>query len=147
MIEPKEVQYDGKTYVISKFTATAGREILTQYPVTGAPVIGNYRANEELMLKVMSFVGIKLENVPIPMKLETKILIDNHVKTWETLMKLERDMIVYNCSFFQNGRISSFFEDIAQRLPAFVSRMLMELLESLSKKEKQASMSSERPSV
>ena len=96
MIEPKEIQYDEKTYVISKFPAIAGREILTQYPITGAPVIGNYKANEELMLKVMSFVGVKLDGIPIPMKLETKILIDNHVKSWETLMKLEKDMIIYN---------------------------------------------------
>lgn len=147
MIEPKEVQYDGKTYVISKFPAIAGREIITQYPVTGAPVIGNYKANEELMLKVMSFVGVKLENVPIPLKLETKILIDNHVRTWETLMKLEKDMMVYNCSFFQNGRVSTFFDDIVRKLPMLVSQMWMALSESLSAKEKQLSANSEPHSV
>ena len=139
MIEPKDIELDGKTYVISKFPAIAGREIITQYPVTGAPVIGNYKANEALMLKVLAFVAIKLEGRPDPMLLNSPILIDNHVKSWETLMTLEKEMMVYNCSFFQNGRASTFFAGIAQMALTWITKTWIPALAQSWSTEKQPS--------
>ncbi len=140
MIQPKEVEIDGKIYVISKFPAVAGREIITQYPMTGAPVIGSYKANEALMFKVMAFVGVKLEGRPDPQMLTSQILIDNHVGSWETLMKLEKEMMVYNCSFFQNGRASTFFGGIAQIAIKWITKTWIPALAQSLNTEKQNSM-------
>lgn len=134
MIEPKETVIDGKTFILSKCPATAGRRIVALYPSTALPKVGNYDLNEETMLNLISFVAIK--NGDQMIQLTTKGLVDNHVGSWETLAKLEMAMLEYNCSFLQNGRISTFFDDFAQKLPTWISEMLTTLLVQLSEKGK-----------
>lgn len=134
MIDPKVVVIDGKEFVLSKFPAIAGREIIAKYPLSGLPKIGDYQTNQDVMLKLMSYVGIKIDgNV---LALTTNALVDNHAGSWETLAKIEVAMMEYNCSFFQNGRISNFFEDFAQNLPVWISSMLTRLSQQLSQVEK-----------
>ena len=137
MIEPKVVVIDGKEFILSKFPAVAGREIIAKYPLSGLPKLGDYQLNEETMLKLMSYVAVKIGDAPI--QLSTRGLVDNHAGSWETLAKIEVSMMEYNCSFFQNGRISTFFDDFAQKLPAWISQMLMGLSEQLLQREKQPS--------
>ena len=139
MIEPKLVVIDGKEFVLSKFPAIAGREIIAKYPLSGLPKIGDYNTNEETMLKLMSYVAVNAGDVPI--MLSTRGLVDNHAGSWETLAKIEVAMMEYNCSFFQNGRISTFFDDFAQKLPAWISQMLTDLSAQLLLREKPASTS------
>jgi hypothetical protein len=146
MIEPKEIEIDGKTFIISKFPAIAGREIITQYLPSAAPKIGDYKNNEALMLKLMSYVGVTIASGNI-VQLSTQALVNNHVGSWETLMKLEAAMLEYNCSFFQNGLISGFFGDIAQKLPQWISKILTDSLAQLSQKEKQPSTNFEQSTV
>lgn len=141
MLETKEIsvkQQDEteKTYIISKFPAIAGREIVTQYPLTGLPKIGEYASNEELMYKLMKFVGVP-RDTGAPLMLTTKDLINNHVDSWETLLRIEAAMMEYNCSFFQNGRISSLFEDFVQKAQQWITKTLIPLSPSSSKKVKQ----------
>lgn len=144
MLEPKELTIadpDGKehTYILSKFPAIAGREIVAKYPLSGMPKLGDYAVNEETMLKLMAFVGVKTDSGVL--QLTTRALVDNHVRSWETLAKLEIGMMEYNCSFFGNGRASGFFEGIAQKLPTIVTKILTDSLQQLSAKSKQASKS------
>jgi hypothetical protein len=138
MIEPIEKEIDGKTYVISKFPAVAGREIIAKYPLSGMPKLGDYQVNEETMLKLMTYVGVITESGNTQM-LTTRSLVDNHVKSWETLAKIEMAMMEYNCSFFANGRISTFFGGIAQKLPQLITSILTNSLQQLSAKDKPAS--------
>lgn len=138
MIEPKIVNIDGKEFILSKFPAVAGREIIAKYPLSGMPKLGDYQVNEETMLKLMSYVGVQMGDAPL--MLSTRGLVDNHTGGWETLAKIEIAMMEYNCSFFQNGRISTFFDDIAQKLPQWISKMLTALSEQSLPKEKQPSM-------
>ena len=135
MIEPKEEEIDGKIYILSKFPAIAGREIIAKYPISILPKIGDYQVSEETMLKLMCYVGIPRKDSQ-PLMLTTKVLIDNHVKDWEVLLKIESLMMEYNCSFFRNGRISTFFQDVAQNIPAWISKTLIALSEQLSQKVK-----------
>jgi hypothetical protein len=135
MIEPKEIEIDGRKYTISKFPAVAGREIIAKYPLSGMPKLGDYAVNEETMLKLMCFVSITLPDGN-KLALSNRTLVDNHVSSWETLAKIEIAAMEYNCSFFQNGRISRFFDDFAQKLPAWISRMLMGLSERSSQVKK-----------
>ena len=92
-------------------------------------------------MKVMNYVAISGgDNKWI--RLSTPELINNHIPDWECLARIEKEMAVYNCSFFQNGEISSFFETISQKADKLISSTLTDLLEQLSTQAKQPSGSS-----
>ena len=133
--DPIEKEIDGKTYILSKFPAVAGREIVCKYPLSGLPKLGDYGVNEETMFKLMKYVAVKLPDGK-QLALENRALIDNHIDSWETLTKIEYAMMEYNCSFFRNGRILSFFEDFVQKLPQWISKMWTGLSEQSSEQDK-----------
>jgi hypothetical protein len=131
LLEPKEITIEDKAYTISKFPAIAGREIITKYPVsTIREMIFNnkvidYQVNEETMLKLMSYVAGGNPRI----RLVTKELVDNHVNSWETLMRLELEMLLYNCSFFQDGRALTSLKGFAQNILSKSTPILTDLLE------------------
>lgn len=137
MLKPKEINIplaDGgeKVFILHKFPAIAGREIVTQYPLSAIPKLGDYKVNEEIMLKLLSYVGVPTETGVL--LLTTRALVDNHVPEFESLMRLEAAMIEYNCSFFGNGRVLTFFEAIAAKAQTLVSQTLMDSLQQFAKK-------------
>lgn len=143
MLEPKETTIktpDGKdkTFILSKFPAIQGREIVCKYPTSGMPKIGDYSTNEETMLKLMKFVSVKTDNGD-ELALTTNALIDNHVGDWETLSKIEIAMMEYNCSFFRDGKISSFFDTMKASAERILSSTLTSSLGQLLQTEKQPS--------
>ena len=145
MLEPKEITIKtqagvDKVYTISKFPAIAGREIIAKYPISGMPKLGDYQVNEETMLKLMCYVSIKTDGGQIA--LTTKALIDNHIPEWETLARIEIEMMGYNCSFFQQGKISNFLDTIATKAQQLTLSTLTDLLQQLSQQTKQPSKNS-----
>ena len=143
MIEPKPItlkQADGaeKTFILSKFPAIDGREIVAKYPVSNMPKIGDYEVSEQVMLKVTAFVAVEVDGGnTIP--LSTKALVNNHVGDWETLAKLEWAMLEYNCSFFGNGRTLDFSAIILQKVQPLISQILTALSAQSSGAGKQRS--------
>ncbi|OCJ20023.1 hypothetical protein A6U95_15275 [Serratia sp. 14-2641] len=147
MLEPIEKEIalpDGgsKTYILSKFPAIAGREIVTQYPTSGAPKVGDYKTNEALMLKLMAFVAVPTEAGQL--QLTTKELVNNHVPDFETLLKLEWAMMEYNCSFFRNGAALGFLTGLTGKLKQSITQTLTDLLQRSSGKDAPASANSEK---
>lgn len=145
MIQPKEITIktqagDELTFVLSKFPAIQGREIVAKYPLSAVPKLGDYAVNEETMLKLMRFVGVPRDDTE-PLLLTTRALVDNHVPDWEVLAQIEFGMLEYNCSFFGNGKGSTFFEAITQKAQAFLSRTLMDLSAQSSQKKSPPSTS------
>lgn len=141
MLEPveKDIALPGggtKKYILSKFPAIAGREIITQYPISAAPKVGDYKVNEELMLKLMAHVAIPREGAE-PLQLTTRALVDNHVPDFETLMKIEWAMMEYNSSFFGQGKVFDFLGLVQGKLGAFLTQMLTDFSQQLLTKEKQ----------
>lgn len=140
MIEPKEITIETqrgekRVYVLSKFPAVQGREIIAKYPLSAMPKLGDYAVNEETMLKLMAFVAVpRTEGGPLP--LSTRGLVDNHVPDWETLARIEMAMMEYNVSFFANGKGSTFLEAITAKAQAFLSKTLMDLSAQSSPKGK-----------
>ncbi len=131
MIQPKEIAVktqDGaeKIFIISKFPAVQGREIIAKYPLSAMPKLGDYEVNEATMLKLMAFVAVPMTSGD-PLRLTTRALVDNHCGDWETLGRVEIAMMEYNCSFFGNGRALSFFELIALKAQALISKTLTDL--------------------
>lgn len=143
MLEPKSLELETpagvKTFVLHKFPAIAGREIVTQYPITALPKLGEYKANEAMLFKLMRFVGVQVDGRAEPLMLTTPDLIDNHVGSWEVLARLEWAMIEYNCSFFGNGSNSDSFRALAERARPFLSQILTGLSERSSAQEPQPS--------
>lgn len=129
-----------KTYVLSKFPATVGREIIVKYPTANAPKIGEYAVSEETMLTLMKHVGVNVAEGGV-LALNTRALVDNHVPDAETLLKLEVAMFRYNYSFFGNGKGLSFLEEFIAKLPQLISKTLTILSDQSSDQGKPPSTS------
>jgi hypothetical protein len=141
LIKPEEITVttqDGEevTFVISRLPATIAREVITQYPVSAIPKMGDYARNEELMLKLMSYVGVVGKGQDgKPLMLKTRALIDNHVTDFETLLRLEMAMLEKNCSFFAKGKASGYLVSLADKVQALITSTLTDSLRALSKKD------------
>lgn len=142
LLQPKEIEIlDGsgvlRKFIISKFPAIAGREIIMKYPLSSIPKVGDYAINEETMLKLMAYVAVQPTPDMEPIKLTTRSLIDNHVPDWECLSKIEIAMIEYNCSFFQNGMAAIFLESLKLKFQDVVLNTLTGFFQQSLQKEKQ----------
>lgn len=138
-LEPKEVEIDGCSFIISKFPAVEGREIVAKYASSNIPKVGQYEASEAIMLKMMTYVQRVPSDGSDPVRLQTKALVNNHVPSWETLAKLEWEMLQYNFSFFQNGKALGFFEKLKVLAQSETSKILTASLEKLLQAAKQPS--------
>jgi hypothetical protein len=128
LLEPKTLEpMDGKVFVVSKFPATVGREIILQYPTSAMPKIGDYATNEALMFKIMGYVGVVLDGRNEPQMLITPQLIDNHVPSAEALMRLEWAMMSHNFAFFKNGKLSGILDQATNRFVQLITKTLTDL--------------------
>lgn len=141
LIEPKEItiEYNGKSYRfnIGKFPATVGREIITQYPVNNIPKLGSYLESEKIMLKLMEYVERVYDDRV--QALTNKALIDNHVPSWEVLIKIEAYVLDYNCSFFELGKVLNSLKEWRALAKPKNIKTLMDSLVKLSQAAEQAS--------
>ena len=139
MIEEKKVEIDGKEFVISKLPATVGREILYKYTSAGKNILtdGNYTVSEEVMLKLMNYVGVYVDNRLNEFK--TAEIINNHVKSAMTLLKIEKEMWSYNFDFFTPDKISTFFTKLSDLMERKSTEILTDLLGKLSQTAEQVS--------
>lgn len=124
LLEQKDIEIDGKMFVISKFPAMTGYEIVTQFPISAVPKLGDFSTHKELIYKIMCYVGVKVEGNPAILRLTTEALINNHTGNWETLSKLIMAMVENNCSFLVGGKISGFLDSIMESLPTFLAKIL-----------------------
>jgi len=143
LLQPKPFTVAGqdgreRTYILSKFPAVAGREIIAKYPLSAVPKLGEYSVNEETMFKLMAYVGVDIDGKT--MKLVTRALIDNHVPDWETLAKIELEMMRYNTSFFLQGEASTFLKIIADRATQLITQTVTDSLRPSSLTVKPPSM-------
>lgn len=143
LIEPEEIKVSGadgveKSYVISKFPCIQGREIIAGYPLSAAPKLGDYKANEEIMLKLMGFTEVVMDDGD-NINLGSRVMIDQHLPDWETLVKIEKAMIEYNCSFFGKGKNSVSFEAMLRKALQSIIKTSMDLLQQSSQTDKQPS--------
>lgn len=139
MIEEKRVEIDGKEFVVSKLPATVGREILFKYTSAGKNILtnGDYSVSEDVMLKLLSYAGVYVDNRLVEFK--TADIINNHVKSAMTLLKLEKEMWSYNFDFFTPDKISTFFTKLNGLMEHKTTEILTGLLDKLSQTAKQLS--------
>ena len=141
LLEPKEIKITGqdgkeRTYIISKFPAVIGREIVSKYPLSAMPKLGDYEVNQETMLKLMAHVAVPMKSGE-PLRLSTQVLVDNHIRSWEDLAKLEYETMQYNCSFFLKDKALTFLDVFSQMVTAKISEILTTSLPQSSQKTRQ----------
>jgi hypothetical protein len=121
LIEPKEVLIDGKAFILSKFPAVEGREILTGSLEKISYKNGEYPKSEELMYKSLSYVAVPGSPGLAPTLLTNKTLINIHMSTscpaW-TLVQVEKAMEKHNFGFLLEGLASTSSDVITQNHPA-----------------------------
>lgn len=142
LIKPKEItltDQEGveRTYVLSRLDALTGREIVAKYPVANLPKLGDYAISEATMLKLLSFVGVKIEGRDEPLLLSSRDLIRNHVPDWEVLARLEIEQLAYNTSFFSNGLNSASFATLMEKARPWITQMLTDLSQQSLTADKQ----------
>lgn len=143
--ELTDIDGEKHTYILSRFPATKGREILAKYPLTNLPKLGKYVESQENMLELMAFVAVQLEDGR-QLPLTTQALVDNHVPDGESLIRLEIEMLKYNTSFFGLVGSSQTWEGLIQRFLPIVIETLATTLGQSSPPDLQPSTSS-KPST
>lgn len=128
-------------FVIGQFPAIAGREIAAKYPTSIAALAkqweeNQYGENEKIMMKAMSFVEVILEDGRVQ-RLETAALIDNHVPDAECLMRLEKELLEYNFSFFEKFTRSISSGGMLQNIAKLIMSTLTRSLQQSSNPNKQ----------
>ncbi|WVR18081.1 hypothetical protein JXVLWARM_CDS_0030 [Burkholderia phage Bm1] len=94
---------DGTTsrYALTRWSATDGRAIVSGYPLTMLPKIGEYDRNEVLMHRLMKYVALVNEETGFETALASPELIDNHVADWFSLAAIEIESFRFNVSWLQ----------------------------------------------
>jgi hypothetical protein len=122
-----------KTLILSHFYAWEGTEIALSIPWSALSNLQNLQDFGGIP-GIMGVIGkiLKYVAVPIdgrePIRLTTPELVDNHIPDWEMVLKIVGHMITYNASFFQDGRVLTFFEDLAQKVPAWITKTFQDSL-------------------
>jgi len=130
---PIEKVINGRKYWLGKIPAVQGREILTQYPATAVPKIGDYNTNKALMLQMMCYAAVEIEPGRYQ-ALVTESLVNNHVADAPTLIRLEWEIFEYNFAFFASGKLSKFLAGLVPKVQPLMQKMLMESLQQFAPK-------------
>lgn len=146
LLEPKSLTVkdrNGKevSFIIGKFPAIAAREIAAKYPTSIAALAkqweeNQYAESEKIMLKAMTFVERVLDDGST-IRLVTSALVDNHVPDGEALMRLEKEILEYNFSFFEKFTRSISSGGIVQNMIKLITSTLTTSLQQSSLPGKQ----------
>lgn len=145
LLNPKQVTVEDRhgnklDYVVGQFPAIAGREIAAKYPTSIAALAkqweeNQYGENEKIMLKALSYVERSHPDGNI--RLVTAALIDNHVPDAEALMRLEKELLEHNFSFFAKFMSSISSGGMLQSTVKLIMSTLTLSLQQSSKHKKQ----------
>ena len=127
----KDIDGVKHTYKIERYPATVGMEIIVKLPISGLPKLGDFEELKGVRDTIFSYIYNEKD-----MALETKALIDNHVPDGETALKLMKESLEFNYSFFQQGILSNFLTKLAGRVPSAVQKILTDLYTQSSAKSK-----------
>lgn len=123
-----------KTFILGDIPyMSGGREVCSQFITTGAPKLGDYKANEALARIIYKHVAVVLEDGTEQI-LSTDALINNHV-SFDVGVKIELAMLEKTAGFSIAGKIREYQQRWLETLPATVSKMATALAALLSPKK------------
>ena len=130
LLEPKKIEINGYKFIISKMPCTVSQEVLLRLPAGLIPLVKNFSQSEEMAFKMLSYCERCYDGQPnVP--LISKVIIDNHVPDFDTLIKLEQECLAYNYDFFQNGKAWTSLTKIVSLAESKASKILTDLLDRL----------------
>lgn len=128
LIEPKSITLKKSgEFLISKLPCLVGREVLVKYPVSLVPKIGDYATSEEMCIRLMSFVEKVTPQRNI--RLSDATLINQHVAPGGEIWLLEKEMLMYNFDFLEDGTASAFLEMWKSKAESKATKILTNLLD------------------
>ena len=135
LIEEKEVELGGKKFVISKFRAFIGVEIMTQVPQLSlhTTFTGKYPELQRLMVETLKHAAIVTEDGK-RVYFETKEQIEAHCTPADVVF-LQKEIWSYNV---ENFPIADVFGGLVQEIKSHVVRLMptfTHLLQRLLKKD------------
>lgn len=136
LLKPKSIEIKGCKFIISQLPCTAAQEIAVRLPQGLIPILGNFTHAEEMYIKMLSYCE-RVYDDGRHVKLINKDIIDNNIPDFETLLKLEREVIEYNYGFFDIEKVLILLNDLLSRVESKASGILMDLLDKLSQAEEQ----------
>lgn len=147
LINPKEITIEDRkgtpcVYLLSEIPALESREIVSQYPTSALPKIGDYALNEQMLFKMMAYVAVPIKG-SVPLRLTTRVLINNHVPDLNTLAKLEIAMSQYNWDFFLPENLSDLSGRVKRILTTFLTQIMTDSLRQSSEASKPPTTNSE----
>lgn len=89
---------------------------------------------QSLSLELCKYVDVQLSNGNW-MRLDSKLLIDQHVPCYETLLSLVKEVHDYNSDFFTTGKLLKTSLGLMDQLKAQAMKMLNQLSGSSSRKK------------
>jgi len=99
LIDEKQTEVGGKTFLLSKIPSIASREILMNY---SAGEKGELAADStKTILRMLSYCSVDIAGTF--QRLSTAEFIDAQIPSVKDLMKLEAEMLEYNFGFFGQG--------------------------------------------
>jgi len=139
MIKPQEIKVvdmDGeeKTFVITRFPATVGMEILYKLPTSGMPKIGDFEVLKGVRDDVFKYVYVKVGDTEIP--LNTSALINQHLTDGETAYKVMGAMLSYNFESIKKLTSSVSLDSISEKILSTVRNLFQEFYKQSSQKTK-----------
>lgn len=149
LLEPKIVTIkDGsggeREYIISKFPCWQGQKIMELLPSSAImnliPKLANTKVSDAVRMEMMSYAAVDVGNGCIT-RFTTQQFIEQQVKDWEALTKLQAEILMYNASFLQDGQILNFLVECAQTHIPKIIEILMASLEQSSPAGEQPSTS------
>ena len=138
-IEKTFIGQDGKKrkYLLGEIPyGSGGREVGTQYMTTGAPKIGDYKANENLawiIYKNVAFVAAQGNEF----LLDNAAMINNHVPDFKTGIAIEAAMLENLLGFSIAGKLQEYRTAWTAELPALITKILTLLKQSSLESDKQ----------
>ena len=145
MLEKKNIVIDGKTYVLHQFPASQGHDLYKRLKALN----GDVEKQHDYMLRAMAYVGVIPDaNRPdYEIKLDSEVMLNNHVNSVKVLLDLEREITAYNFDFLSQGEIFVCLtspEKVAETMPSIET--LTDLLGALLNQGEQPSKNS-KPST
>ncbi len=136
LIEPKEIEINGNTFIISKMPCTVAQEVLFKLPTGLMPFIKDFNQSQEMAFKMLWYC-LRCYSDKEPIQLTSKALIDAHVPDFDTLIKLEKECVSYNFDFFQGGKVWDSLNKVVSLAESKASGILTDLLDRLLQVGKQ----------
>jgi hypothetical protein len=105
VLEPKEIDIDGKKYIIHKYPAWQGILLVGKIPQALNFDHPDEEARGKVWAEVFTYVAIPMPKGGTPLFLTNPDLINNHVKGWPQMLKLFKAISEYNDGFLEDGKL------------------------------------------